>query len=96
LAKDVAELPSGENAPNHIASEELDVALTRLEGEMQTFDKDTTSALESAAREQELEGFEPDIMPRDEIFLISSFLLNFTQAAYVRGGPCVCVCASID
>jgi len=88
----VAKLPSGENAPKHIAIEELDEALARLEAEMQTFDADTTSALESAAIEQELEGFEPDIMPREEIFLISSFLLNFTQAAYVRSGPC----ASMD
>jgi hypothetical protein len=83
----VAKLPSGENAPKHIAIEELDEALASLEAEMQTFDADTTSALESAAIEQELEGFEPDIMPREEIFLICSFLLNFTQAAYVRGGP---------
>lgn len=81
-------MPSGENVPNQIAIEELDEALARLEAEMQTFDADTTSALESAAIEQELEGFEPDIMPREEIFLISSFLLNFTQAAYVGGGPC--------
>lgn len=88
----MAKLPSGENAPKHIAIEELDEALARLEAEMQTFDADTTSALESAAIEQELEGFEPDIMPREEIFLISSFLLNFTQAAYVRSGPC----ASMD
>lgn len=84
----MAKLPSGENSPKHIAIEELDEALAGLDAEMQIFDADTTSALESAAIEQELEGFEPDIMPREEIFLISSFLLNFTQAAYVRSGPC--------
>lgn len=88
----MAKLPSGENAPKHIAIEELDEALAGLDSQLQTFDTDTTSALESAAIEQELEGFEPDIMPREEIFLISSFLLNFTQAAYVGSRPC----ASMD
>ena len=48
---------------------------------MQTFDTETTSALKRAAIQQELEGYEPDIMPREEIFLLSSFLLNFSQAA---------------
>lgn len=58
----------------------LDEALANLQAAMRTFDADTVSALESAAVQQELEGFEADIMPREEIFLISSFLLNFSQA----------------
>jgi hypothetical protein len=30
-----------------------------------------------------MEGEEPDIMPREEVFLMSSFMLNVRQAASV-------------
>ena len=79
--KDVPKLPSGAKAPKHITIEKLDEALDKLQDAMQTFDSETTSALKRAAIQQELEGYELDIMPREEIFLISSFLLNFSQAA---------------
>ena len=52
-----------------------------LQQALHKFDSDTTSALESAAMMQEMEGRELDIMPREELFLISSFLLNLRQAA---------------
>ena len=47
------------------------------------FDIDAISALEGAATIQEMEGKEPDIMPREEVFVMSSFMLNVRQAAYV-------------
>lgn len=74
-------MPSGARAPKHIAIEEVDEALNNLRAALEKFEVDTRKALQSAAVQQELEGFEPDIMPREEIFLISSFLLNFSQAA---------------
>ncbi|KAL8831779.1 MAG: hypothetical protein Q9191_000665 [Dirinaria sp. TL-2023a] len=73
-------LPSGAKAPKEIAVEELDDALGNLQAALQKFEADTTAALENAAVQRGLEGFEPDIMPREEIFLIASFLLNFSQA----------------
>ena len=76
-------LPTGVKAPRNIVLEELDCELSDLQQALQTFDTDTTSALEGAAMMQEMEGQEPDIMPREEIFLISSFLLNLRQAASV-------------
>lgn len=48
---------------------------------MINFDLDVMSALEGVNTGQEMEGQEPDIMPREEIFLISSFLLNIRQAS---------------
>lgn len=69
--------------PKHMAIEELDDALGNLQTALQKFEADTTTALENAAIQQESQGFEADIMPREEIFLISSFLLNFSQATYI-------------
>ena len=54
--------------------EEIRQALTK-------FDNESMSALEGAAELQEREGQQPDVMPREEIFLIASFLLNLRQAA---------------
>ena len=80
-AYDVPKLPSGAKAPRGIEIEELDTHLELLQQALEKFDLDTGSALESAAVIQELKGLEPDIMPRGEIFLISSFLLNFRRSA---------------
>lgn len=44
------------------------------------FDADFATALESANALEELQNREPDIMPREEVFLISSFMLNVRQA----------------
>ena len=81
MLQDVPRLPSGRKAPKTIVLENLDVAMSQLQQALRDFDVDTASALESAAMMQEMEGHEPDIMPREEVFLISSFLLNFRQAA---------------
>ena len=80
MFKGVRILPSGAKAPKDIAVEELDDALGNLQIALHNFEADTTTALENAAIQQGREGFEPDIMPREEIFLISSFLMNFSQA----------------
>ena len=78
---DVPTLPSGANIPKGILLEELDMHVASLVQALVKFDHDVASALEGAAAIQEQEGKEPDIMPREEVFLVSSFLLNIRQAA---------------
>ena len=78
---DVPTLPSGAKAPKGILLEELDVQIDILQKALLQFDADAASALEGAATMEELEGKEPDIMPREEVFLMSSFMLNVRQAA---------------
>ncbi len=80
-AYDVPTLPSGARVPSGILLEELDMQMEILQKALIQFDADAASALEGAATLQELEGKEPDIMPREEVFLMSSFLLNVRQAA---------------
>ena len=80
-AYDVPTLPSGARVPKGILLEELDMQTDILQKALLQFDAEAASALEGAATIQELEGKEPDIMPREEVFLISSFLLNIRQAA---------------
>ena len=78
---DVPILPSGVKAPTGIKLEELDVYVDVMKDALARFDSDAAQALEGASMFQEMEGDEPDIMPREEVFLISSFLLNVRQAA---------------
>lgn len=80
-AYDVPTLPSGARVPKGILLEELDMQMDTLQKALLRFDADAASALEGAATMQELEGEEPDIMPREEVFLMSSFVLNVRQAA---------------
>ena len=80
-AYDVPTLPSGARVPKGILLEELDMQMDILQKALLQFDADSASALEGAATMQELEGKEPDIMPREEVFLMSSFMLNIRQAA---------------
>ena len=79
--QDVPRLPSGARVPKGIIIEEVDLHIYNLQQALIVFDGTTASALERAAVMQELKDQEPDIMPREEIFLISSFLLNLRQAA---------------
>jgi len=76
----VPTLPSGAQVPKGIIVEELDLHLDGIQQALRQFDSDAASALEGAATMQALEGLEPDIMPREEVFLISSFMLNVRQA----------------
>jgi uncharacterized membrane protein YgaE (UPF0421/DUF939 family) len=79
---DVRKLPSGALAPTGIRLEELDIYIDILNISILSFDKDSSAALESASEWNDQHN-EPgvDIMPRMEIFLVSSFLLNLRQAA---------------
>ena len=61
--------------------EELDQCIMSLREAIRTFDTETTAALEGGAVIHVSKSEEDDIMPRGELFLISSFLLNFRQAA---------------
>ena len=79
--QDVPNLPSGARAPKGIMIEEVDLHITSLQQALTQFDLDTVSAFEGAVTMQELEGKEPDVMPREEVFLLSSFMLNVRQAA---------------
>ena len=78
---DVPTLPSGATAPEGILLEELDMYIDVIQKALLEFDAGAASALEGAATIEELEGKEPDVMPREEVFLMSSFLLNVRQAA---------------
>ena len=61
--------------------EEVDLQVSSLQQALIQFDLDTVSAFESAEAMQELARMEPDIMPREEVFVLSSFMLNVRQAA---------------
>ena len=78
--QDVPKLPSGGRTPKGIMIAELDVHLDSLKQALAQFDADVASALEGAAVIEETKGLEPDIMPREEVFLIASFLLNVRHA----------------
>ena len=56
-----------------------------MKSALRLFDADCTAALEDSTLPQEERGWEIDIMPREEIFLISSFILNIRQGtAYIE------------
>ncbi|KAG0640730.1 hypothetical protein HOY80DRAFT_1116319 [Tuber brumale] len=88
---DVQTLPSlkqGKGTPRRpkgILVQELDVHIDWLENAIEEFGRRSTEALEGAAIKEtnnvEVIDGEIDVMPRDEIFLISSFILNLRQAA---------------
>lgn len=73
-------MPSGARVPKGIIIEELDIHMSSLQLALLQFDADAVSALEGAAAMQEMEGLEPDVMPREEVFLMSSFMLNVREA----------------
>ncbi|KAH6717325.1 hypothetical protein BKA61DRAFT_601505 [Leptodontidium sp. MPI-SDFR-AT-0119] len=78
---DVPKLPSGARAPTGIQLEEIDIRVDILTMALADFDRDSASALETAASLHDLDHPQVDIMPRMETFLVSSFLLNLRQAA---------------
>ncbi|KAF3233601.1 hypothetical protein TWF192_002089 [Orbilia oligospora] len=68
--------------PKGILLKEIDIYANAVEVALVEFDKKTREALHKAAEEaSEEEEVEFDILPREEIFLVSSFLLNFRIAA---------------
>lgn len=69
--------------PRGILLQELDLYIDELGRAIEVFGRTTTDALEGAVL-TELEpdeAGEVDVMPRDEVFLISSFMLNLRRAA---------------
>lgn len=76
-------MPSGARTPKGLLVEELDVYVEILVNALADFDKTSTEALEEAAIIQQLKHQRFDVMPREEIFLISSFILNLRLAASV-------------
>ncbi|KAL8859630.1 MAG: hypothetical protein Q9178_004029 [Gyalolechia marmorata] len=78
---DVPKLPSGAKAPKGLAIEEVDLYLEELSEALRAFDTDVTAALEGAVETQGSNGKQLDVMPREEIFLVASFVLNLRQAA---------------
>ena len=78
--QDVPQLPSGAKTPSDISLEELDGHLENMHGALEKFDEDSASALDGATAIQERNEEKLDLMPREEVFLISSFLLNMRQA----------------
>jgi hypothetical protein len=78
---DVPKLPSGARPPKGIQLQEVDIRVDILKAALVDFDRDSASALETAAQLHDLDHPQVDIMPRMETFLISSFLLNLRQAA---------------
>lgn len=88
--QDVPRLPSlkqGNGVVRHPAGvllDELDIYIDCLSQAITAFAETSANALEGAAELQELNeriDTDVDIMPRDEVFLISSFLLNIRLAA---------------
>ena len=67
--------------PSGIIIEELDRHCEDLQSALHRCDVTIASALEGVALLQEMKDEELEFMPREEIFLVSSFLLNSRQAA---------------
>ena len=79
--QDVKQLPGGANTPKGLHVEELDIYVESLVEALSEFDRSSSIALEDAAVLSNVKRRQVDIMPREEVFLISSFILNFRQAA---------------
>ncbi|KAL9599407.1 MAG: hypothetical protein Q9219_003844 [cf. Caloplaca sp. 3 TL-2023] len=77
---EVAKLPSRAKAPKRLSIEEIDSSISELSETLISFDVDIASALEGAMEKDGSAGGHIDIMPREEIFLIASFVLNLRQA----------------
>ncbi|KAF4635986.1 hypothetical protein G7Y89_g2114 [Cudoniella acicularis] len=78
---DVPKLPSGAFTPAGIQLQEIDIRVDILTAALADFDRNSATALETAAAIHDLDHLQVDVMPRMETFLISSFLLNLRQAA---------------
>lgn len=60
--------------------EEMDEHIAYMQTALKQLDAAFEAALEGANALEDLQNREPDIMPREEVFLISSFMLNVRQA----------------
>ncbi|KAI4094447.1 MAG: hypothetical protein LQ344_002196 [Seirophora lacunosa] len=78
---DVPKLTSGARPPRRLCIEDVDRYTDELGQALLSFDIDMAEALEGAADLQESNEKPMDIMPRGEVFLVASFVLNLRQAA---------------
>ena len=74
-------MPSGLRIQKPMTAEELDNGVEELAQALFEFDFDSDAALDNVASLHEHESRNIEIVPREEVFLISSFLLNIRQAA---------------
>ncbi|KAL8999402.1 MAG: hypothetical protein Q9169_001716 [Polycauliona sp. 2 TL-2023] len=78
---DVSKLPSGARVPKELAIEEVDLCLEELGEALRTFDTEIGAAFDGTVELPEVNGQQQDFVPREEIFLVASFVLNLRQAA---------------
>ncbi|TPX08478.1 uncharacterized protein E0L32_010095 [Thyridium curvatum] len=76
---DAPRLPSGAFTPRGIQIEELDIRSANFATALEQFEVASASALETVAMADSWEGSQVDIMPRVEVFLVSSFVLGLRQ-----------------
>ncbi|CAH0048766.1 unnamed protein product [Clonostachys solani] len=76
---DVSKLPSGAPTPQGIRLEEIDIRIDSFTEALGAFDTRCPQELKLAAIDSS--GKNIDLMPRMEMFLVSSFLLGYRQAA---------------
>src|ERR1700735_4440430 len=67
--------------PKIVQLEDVDTAVESLRGAMDIFDKDVHASLASTHDWKDSKDVMGDIIPREEVFLISSFYLNMRQSA---------------
>ncbi|KAL8894095.1 MAG: hypothetical protein Q9192_004625 [Flavoplaca navasiana] len=78
---DVPKLPSGARVPQRLDIEEVDLYIEEFGEALGAFDTEIAAALEGAIESQKIKDQQLDVMPREEIFLVASFVLNLRQAA---------------
>lgn len=76
---DVPKLPSGAAIPKGIELQKIDICIDGFTDALTRFDMRTTEELKGATLDES--GQSLDLMPRMEMFLVSSFILGFRQAA---------------
>ncbi|KAF8537599.1 hypothetical protein BDD12DRAFT_744544 [Trichophaea hybrida] len=67
--------------PNGILLQEIDIHIEWLDAAITEFGNTSTAALEIAAALQGPQDVDVDLMPREEVFLISSFVMNLRHGA---------------
>lgn len=69
------------DTPKSLQIEEIDADIESLQSAMDKFDKDVRASLASTHEWDDSKDEMGDIIPREEVFLISSFYLNMRQSA---------------
>ncbi|KAL8987708.1 MAG: hypothetical protein Q9177_003113 [Variospora cf. flavescens] len=78
---DVPKLPAEARPPKELCIDNVDRTTEELNQALLSFDREIAEALEGAVDLQEFKQESIDIMPREEVFLVASFVLNLRQAA---------------